>query len=443
MNSRGGLWRHAAVPLVLLTVAAAMAVVLLPKRNAPAVPSDSSMSVPRPTSTAPAGNVVGPGGATTFAGFGYKPPVNSPTKDKPQSKLWYQDGSWWALMVNSATEQVHVFELHDNHAWRDTGAVVDERQLSTADAFWDEDRVWIASRTRDGQVRMICLRYEPTARSYSTEPGFPVVLSEDGASSVAMTRDGTGVLWATFVQGARVLVTNSTGPDGRRWTTPTAPPVPEAVATQDDISSLETMRGQVGLMWSNQRTGGFHFITHKDGAGSDAWSAVETPVQGRGMADGHVNLIATPDGAVYAAVKTSLDDVRGASGTAPLILVLERRPDGEWVQHVAGTVADGLTRPDLILNEEQGLLYLLVAAPSGGGRIFYKVSALDDMRWGPGRGTPLMAWEGARLNNVTGTKQSVTKRSGLVALASDETMLRYFHAEMTLNFSSEEPSPAP
>lgn len=442
MTGRTGAGRWLTVLAVVVAAAAVLAVLLLPGGDGPAAVSTAPAPAPRPSASEP-GREAESGGATTYAGFGYDAPVTSPTKDKPQSKLWFQDGAWWGLMVNASTEQVHVFELLDDHAWRDTGAVADDRETSTADAFWDQDKVWIASRTRDGQVRIVCMRYEPTGRTYVVEPGFPVVLSQGGASSVAMTRDGAGTLWATFVQDARVLVARSTTSSGLSWTEPAAPPVPEALVTPDDISSLETLPGGVGLMWSNQRTGGFHFLTHPEGGSGDGWSPVETPVQGEGMADGHVNLLAAPSGAVYAGVKTSLDDDPTSPGSAPLVLVLERSPEGEWVQHVAGTVADSMTRPELTLNEEQGLLYLLFASPSGGGRIFYKLSALDDMGWGTGRGTPLMEWPGARLNNVTGTKQSVDSTTGLVALASDETMRRYFHVEMPLLPPSEEPSPAP
>ena len=422
----------------VLAAVAALAVVLVPRPSdgqpatlEPLGPSASG----RPAAAAPA-SVDGP---VTYPGFGYGVAVTSPTKDKPQSKLWFQDGAWWALMVTPAAEQVHVFELQDNHAWRDTGAVVDERQLSTADALWDGERLHIATRTRESEVRYVRLSYSPQTRSYEVEPGFPVVLDDAGANSVAIAKDSTGVLWATFVQDDRLLVTHSDGPDGRRWVAPFNPAGSAGLATEDDISSIDSFDGRIGVMWSNQRTGAFSFLSHEDGAPDDQWSPLETPVQGEAMSDGHVTLVAAEDGTLYAGVKTSLDDLEASPLTAPLVMVLERSPRGTWTPHVAGTVGDDMTRPELVLDEEQRLLHLFYATPSGGGRIFGKSSTLDGMRWAPGLGTAYMSTPGGALNNVTSTKQAIDSTSGLVLLASDAVAHRYAHAELRPASASSEP----
>src|SRR5437868_658409 len=56
---------------------------------------------------------------TTYVDQTFASGVASPTQDKPQSKLWYHDGSWWALMVtNSGPVDIH--ELMPDHTWRDT-----------------------------------------------------------------------------------------------------------------------------------------------------------------------------------------------------------------------------------------------------------------------------------------------------------------------------------
>ena len=34
-----------------------------------------------------------------------------PTGDKPQSKLWYNDGLWWADMFNATTKTWHIYWL--------------------------------------------------------------------------------------------------------------------------------------------------------------------------------------------------------------------------------------------------------------------------------------------------------------------------------------------
>ena len=48
----------------------------------------------------------------TYQGPLYPSSVTAnPTADKPQSKLWFQDGAWWALMLSTSDSAVHVFEL--------------------------------------------------------------------------------------------------------------------------------------------------------------------------------------------------------------------------------------------------------------------------------------------------------------------------------------------
>ncbi len=407
----------------------AFAVILVPRTSAGQVWTPDAHDGPARSG----GDATSPAvtqGPVTYPGFGYGEAVTSPTKDKPQSKLWYQDGTWWGLLVTPAERQVHVFELQDNHAWRDTGVVVDERQLSTADVLWDGERLHVATRTRDSEIRYLRLAYLPEARTYQVEPGFPVVLSPDGANSVALAKDSTGVMWATFVQDERLLVTHSGSPAGARWVVPYTPAGDAGWVLADDIASIDSLDGRIGLMWSNQRTGAFLFIAHEDGAPDRQWSALETPVQGVAMADGHVTLVAGSDGTLYGGVKTSQDDLEASSDRAPLILVLQRSPEGEWVTHVAGTVSDRMSRPELVLDEEQRLLHLFYATPSGGGRIYGKTSTLDGMRWAPGPGTPFMSTPGGTLNNVTSTKQSIDSESGLVLLASDAVAHRYAHVEV-------------
>lgn len=420
----------------------ALAVVLVPRTSVGEVwtlDTDAETSTDRSGSDPPL--AAGGDGPVTYPGFGYGEAVTSPTKDKPQSKLWYQDDAWWGLLVTPAAKQVHVFELQDNHAWRDTGVVVDERQLSTADALWDGERLHIATRTSSSEIRYLRLSYLPEARTYEVESGFPVVLSPSGSSSVTLAKDSTGMLWATFIQDGQVLVTHSEEPAGRRWVEPYTPLGDAGRVTDDDVSSIDSVNGLIGLMWSNQRTGAFSFITHRDGAPGRQWSAIETPVQGEAMADGHVMVVAGSDGRLYAAVKTSQDDLEASSGSAPLILVLERAPEGSWVTHVAGTVSDRMTRPELVLEEERRLLHLFYATPSGGGLIHGKTSSLDGMRWAPGLGTPVMATPGGTLNNVTSTKQSVDAKSGLVLLASDAVAHRYAHTEIRRSPDGVPPTP--
>ena len=65
-------------------------------------------------------------------------PGTDPTADKPQSKLWFNDGLWWATMFHSGSGTWHIYKLNWPSQWVDTGTVIDTRATSRADALWDD-----------------------------------------------------------------------------------------------------------------------------------------------------------------------------------------------------------------------------------------------------------------------------------------------------------------
>lgn len=74
----------------------------------------------------------------------YSGVANPPTSDKPQSKLWWNDGSWWADMWTTGSGW-HIYRLdRGTHTW-DTGTLNDARGNTLADALWDGTHLYIAS----------------------------------------------------------------------------------------------------------------------------------------------------------------------------------------------------------------------------------------------------------------------------------------------------------
>src|ERR671937_2442762 len=61
----------------------------------------------------------------------------APTGSKPESKLWWNDGSWWASMWATGGG-FHIFRLDDlTQTWIDTGVAIDTRTGTRADTLWD------------------------------------------------------------------------------------------------------------------------------------------------------------------------------------------------------------------------------------------------------------------------------------------------------------------
>ena len=98
-------------------------------------------------------------------------------------------------------------------------------------------------------------------------------------------------------------------------------------------------------MWSNQRSDRFVFAIHDGGAGDGAAAWDVRAVPGVASADDHINLKATSDGRVFAAVK------HGYTNPAePLVDLLVRHRDGTWTDHTVGRVRDHLTRAIVLLD---------------------------------------------------------------------------------------------
>ena len=67
--------------------------------------------------------------------------VGLPTSDKPQSKLWFNDGRWWGSLYNEASAKYHIYWLDLTNPldqkWIDTGTELDPRPPTMADILWE------------------------------------------------------------------------------------------------------------------------------------------------------------------------------------------------------------------------------------------------------------------------------------------------------------------
>lgn len=370
----------------------------------------------------------------TYRDFVYPSAATArPTADKPQSKLWYQAGAWWALMVSPSGAGVNIFELRSDHTWRDTGVTVDSRLTSTADALWDNGKLYVASRTSSSSLRLYRLSYSATNRTYTRDSGFPVTIANGGAESITVARDSTGRLWTTWTQASKVFVSYSTTSD-TAFSTPLNVPVADYSVAADDISAVISFGDRVGVMWSDQASAAFRFAVHPATSPPTTDWSMETPLAGTRYADDHLNLkslLLDDAGRVHAAVKTSLGDASTDAPTDPLMMVLSRSATGDWSHATAAVVADKLTRPQLALDSTNKDLYILMT-DEGGGQAYYKKAPLSAISFGSGKGQVLMSSPGALINNVSTTKDAVDSATGLVVIASDEFTRTYYHAEMSL-----------
>jgi PKD repeat protein len=386
--------------------------------------------------------------------------VTAPTAAKPESKLWWNDGSWWASMVDLANSRYGIFRLdRSTETWVSTGVALDPRLNTQADTLWDGTHLYVASHVVAASSatavptfpsRLYRFSYSTSTHSYSLDAGFPVNINNVKSETLTIDKDSTGKLWATWAQTGQVMVAATTGGD-QTWGAPFV--LPGAGATSldpDDITSVVAFGGnKVGVMWSNQSASAMYFALHIDGQPDDSWDTSRTAIQGPGSADDHINLKslqADSSGRVFAAVKTSMDGQPNAQN-APLIMLLVRdAATGDWSSAVFGRVVDSHTRPIVMLDEEHGVIHMFATGPSTAGTvafsgtIYEKTSPLNNVSFSLGPGTPVIRdAASADMNNATSTKQNVNSTTGLVVMASNDSTAHYWHADESLGTPTSAP----
>ncbi len=373
---------------------------------------------------------------------------STPTGEKPESKLWWNDGSWWGSLC-ATDNHYHIFRLNlANNSWADTGTMLDDRPTTKADTLWDaaNQKLYVASHvfttsaaptsTQSNWGRLY--RYSYSAGIYSLDPGFPVTVSKGKSEAMVLAKASNGTLWVTYVESNKVMVNHSSGSD-TSWGTPYALPVTGASnLTSDDISTniafdTTTASPKIGVMWSNQNDKNVYFAVHIDSDQNDqSWASFgvfTSSAQNPAAADDHLNIKLQSDGkGIYAVVKTS-----NTNSTAPLILLLSCVANcaaaGGWQNSVIYTKGDNHTRPILLIDTSHNELNVF-SANEGGGSIYRKVAPISsNISFVSGHGDLFIkkTASDAKINNPTSTKQNVNSTTGLVVLASDEVSRYYLH----------------
>jgi uncharacterized repeat protein (TIGR02543 family) len=381
-----------------------------------------------------------------YRDFYFTKSANSmPTGEKPQSKLWWNDGIWWGSLWDPGpkTHTIHRFNLA-TQSWTSTGTAIDSRANAKADALWDGQRLYIVSQvfthspgptTPSNGGLLYRYSYNSASKSYSLDAGFPVSVNSSISETLVLAKESTGKLWVTWTEGGKVKVNRSLA-DDLTWGTPFDLPVQGTDTKIDDISSVLAFGGnKIGIMWSNQNDKTTYFAVHHDGDADEVWQPKEQALFDSTLGQvsyDHFNLKPSCDneGNVYAVARTSL-----SSSSAPYLYVLKRNASGVWTRYLAGLVSDGHTRPILLIDSEHRKLYVFaMSEAAGAGAIYMKSSDLDSIGFASGLGTPfIQSATDTVISNPTSTKQCLNSATGLLVLASDQKTRYYFHNYLDLS----------
>ncbi|MGD9956351.1 MAG: PKD domain-containing protein, partial [Candidatus Nanopelagicales bacterium] len=383
-------------------------------------------------------------------------PNTTPTATKPESKLWFAQGSWWAAMASATTGGYAIHRLdRASSAWVDTGVALDPRGATQSDVLWNGTHLFVASHavasnssSTSSVEPSLLLRYSWSGTTWTPDPGFPVQITARSSESLVIAQTDSGRIWATWTLNKRLYLAQTSGSADASTVTFNSSFIPvmsnltsaESTAattlTSDDISTVVSADGVTTLVWSNQVTGTTWSARRSD-TGS-TWAA--TPVvTGALMSDDHVNLRAIPgdpQGRVVAVLKTSRNDASAPVATDPLVVAAVYVPaTGTWTAAAVATVAESATRPMAVVEPGTDEVHVYYTGPTKPGAVAYtgtvyeKSASLSDWVF-PATATPaLRDVANASMNNATSSKQTASAESGVVVLAATDSSPRYWFSD--------------
>ena len=351
-------------------------------------------------------------------------PVTDSTGEKPQSKLWRHDGTWWAVLPSTAVSPAGtwIWRLNPDDTWSNVHHI-----SSNTDVQADAKSIGAVTHVllHGPSPELVSVQYDATGNTYepwvSRPAATPISLPDSEIATIDL--DSTGRMWLATENGTNLNVHYSDSP----YTSFTGPITLANNINGDDIGVVTALPNDtIGVLWSNQTTQRFGFKVHVDGQLATTWSADEVPAAGSalkvglGMADDHLNVTVASDGTLYAAVKTSYD-----TAGYPKIAMLIRRPNGTW--DPLYEVDQSGTRGIVLLNEQDDTVRLVYTSSEGFNDLVTKKSSTSSIAFGP-RST--LITDG--VNDATSTKQNWTGRVPVMAASASTAYTAFITADATV-----------
>ncbi|HWL08101.1 MAG TPA: hypothetical protein VNQ76_06850 [Planctomicrobium sp.] len=348
--------------------------------------------------------------------------VPHPTQDKPQSKLWYAHGHWWAWLP--AVDGSTIWQRRDD-GWKAVESLNDSlKELPRQADVWSEGNQVRAVLAGRNQLAVAALEYDAAQESYKFQSApvhwkfAPVEKSTLATETATISRDGRGRFWVAWDRDAKIWARASLDETGTTWTEPIE--ISEQAADTDDLCTLIAIRGQMGLLWSDQKNDTVWFRGHRDEDSPETWQPIEIVDQGGRTVDDHLNAKVATDGTLYVTTKNSVDHI----GQPQLVLRI-RRTDGSWenVPYANRAPQFEPSRPILLLGgvpERMFLLHTVYSARSTGLASFIEVLSSPLSRLDVHREFNRLLVAESPLNNVTGCKHPFPEEAPWIVLASDQ-----------------------
>jgi hypothetical protein len=276
-----------------------------------------------------------------------------PTADKPQSKLWFMDECWWAILPDSTGPTL----------WQRTPKGWKEHPEATAKLkgvpgradVWAENKQVTAVGVADSSLTVFRLLKAPGSprvpwRSEVLAKLYPPLPSPIETATIA--KDGIDYWWVAATAGSKVCVWFSAD-NGKNWT---GPSILAKGIDEDDICTITPLKGGVGVIWSDQVRDAVLIREHRDGKPASAWEKETVIDSGNKTADDHLNTALSSDGTLWLVTKNSVD-----KAGQPQFVLRIRQTDGRWINRPYLVLESRMKRPSrpiVVVTEEDSFVFV-------------------------------------------------------------------------------------
>lgn len=343
-----------------------------------------------------------------------------PTRDKPQSKVWYAQGSWWAWLPYGE-QGSRVWKRDSGGDWQ--SQVHLEEALAGLPAradVWAQGPRTVAALLSGKNLAVAALRWDAIQERYELEKKSLSWQENAAVETVTLAREPGGDFWISYpldLENSRKVVARRVSSDlsslGKKITL-------AAGLYKDEICAITSFDSGIGVMWSDQAREAVFFRRHIRTDPDSAWLPAETVSSGNKTADDHINFCVPPQGSgprLIAATKTSLDSLG-----EPLLSLRVNSRGRTWmsVPFARLTKRDHPTRPIVLWYKNRPVVIYSSYGPSSKqqhpNRVLIQSFSTDSLK--PAKASTELIPPTEGLNNVTGPKKA-PKEGPVLILASD------------------------
>lgn len=365
------------------------------------------------------------------------------TGEKPQSKVWFHDHTWWCVLPGTVSEKTaqRIYRLKGSQ-WQLADSrqqVVDKRAGARADVLAQGNAIFVLSFHPRG-TRFAAYDYDGKNKRYVQRKGFPVAISPlpvVGVETMVLAREGDGRFWVVFEGEAQdkergeVRAIWSEDREGKKWNVDGV-----RLGTGldgDDIATICRVvigkEGQLAAIWSQQSakksshrdSAGVNRLwmrLHRDGASPKDWESPVLIASGVALTDDHLNTAVARDGTLFFVTKTSLNNLKPVDPDLPMLMLYRLAPGGDWEGYPVSPIKEKGTRPIVVLDDALGRLYVFYSRPVADSKderqIVLRVSDKTDIHFESPQ--VAVAIPGVYFNDPTSTRQRVSSDTGLMLM---------------------------